>query len=245
MEAARVLKLRGHKPVLYEKTDVLGGTFIAGSAESYKGKLRDLLEWYRREMEDMGIEIHYNTEITDLSRFEGKKIILATGSRPRILRDVPGHEKMIEACDYLNGAPTGSRTAVIGGGLTGSEIALELALQGKTPVIVEMKNDLIAQSGVCLANSSYLREYFERNRIPVYLNTSLKEVLDDRIIVTEGDGRDTEIPCDSVICSAGYIPAPLVPEKEAGKNISLVGDCRSVGNLRTVIWGAYETSMKI
>lgn len=38
MEAARVLKLRGHEPVIHEQTDHLGGTFIAASAESYKGK---------------------------------------------------------------------------------------------------------------------------------------------------------------------------------------------------------------
>ena len=50
--------------------------------------------------------------------------------------------------------------AVIGGGLTGSEIAYELALQGKQPILVEMKDDLISQKGVCLANSSYLREWF-------------------------------------------------------------------------------------
>ena len=31
---------------LSTKSDVLGGTFIPASAESYKGKLRDLLEWY-------------------------------------------------------------------------------------------------------------------------------------------------------------------------------------------------------
>ena len=46
MEAARVLKLRGHNPIIHEKSDVLGGTFIPASAESYKGKLRDLLDWY-------------------------------------------------------------------------------------------------------------------------------------------------------------------------------------------------------
>ena len=38
------------------------------------------------------------------------------------------------------------------------EIAYELALHGKKVSIVEMKDDLIAQTGVCLANSSYLRE---------------------------------------------------------------------------------------
>ena len=70
MEAARVLKLRGHEPVIYEKSDRLGGTFIAASAESYKGKLRDLLAWYIRKMEQMDIEIHLNTEITDITEFE-------------------------------------------------------------------------------------------------------------------------------------------------------------------------------
>ena len=68
METARVLKLRGHNPIIYEASDKLGGTFIAASAESYKGKLRDLLEWYRRQMKEMGIEIHFNEKIEDLSR---------------------------------------------------------------------------------------------------------------------------------------------------------------------------------
>ncbi|MBR0137423.1 MAG: NAD(P)-binding protein, partial [Erysipelotrichaceae bacterium] len=69
METARVLKLRGHKPVIYEASNKLGGTFIAASAESYKGKLRDLLAWYRRQIKDLGIEVKYNTKITDVSQF--------------------------------------------------------------------------------------------------------------------------------------------------------------------------------
>ena len=51
--AARVLKLREHDPVIYEKNNVLGGTFIPASAESYKGKLRELLAWYRRQMKEL------------------------------------------------------------------------------------------------------------------------------------------------------------------------------------------------
>lgn len=242
MEAARVLKLRGHEPVIYEKSDTLGGTFIAASAESYKGKLRDLLAWYRRQMEKLGIEIHLGEEIKDLARFAGAEIIVATGATARVLKKVPGHEKMIEACEYLTGTPVGNKVAVVGGGLTGSEIAYELALQGKQPVIVEMKDDLVSQKGVCLANSSYLREWFALHKVPVYLETSLKEVRDDKIICRTRDGKEIEIACDSVISSAGYIPTPLAKE---GKKIHLVGDCRQVGNLRTVIWRAYEVAMKI
>ena len=241
METARVLKLRGHNPVLHEKTGELGGAFIAASAESYKGKLRDLLAWYRRQMTQLGIEVHLNDEVKDLAAFKDAPVIVATGATPRLLRRVPGYEKMIEACQYLRGTATGETVAVIGGGLTGSEIAYELALQGKKPVIVEMKDDLVSQKGVCLANSSYLREWFALHKVPVYLETTLKEVRDGSILCTAKDGSEIEIPCDSVISCAGYISAPL---PEAGK-AQLVGDCRQVGNLRSVVWGAYEAAMKI
>ena len=237
-----MLKMRGHEPVIYEKGSVLGGTFIPASAESYKDKLRSLLVWYRRQMETMGIEVHLNEEIKDTAQFGSDPIIVATGAVPRILKKVPGHERMIEACEYLNGAEVGEVVAVIGGGLTGCEIAYELALKGKKPVIVEMKDDLISQKGVCLANSSYLREWFALHQVPVYLETTLKEVKEDAVICRAKDGKDVEIACDSVISSAGYISAPLT---EIGRNAYLVGDCLQVGNLRSVIWSAYEAAMKI
>ncbi|MBR4451907.1 MAG: FAD-dependent oxidoreductase [Clostridia bacterium] len=243
MEAARVLKLRGHNPVIHEKSGVLGGTFIPASAESYKGKLRDLLEWYRLQMKEMNIEIHLNDEIKDVSTLGSGPVIVATGSVPRLLRRVPGYEKMIEACEYLNGEKeVGETVAVIGGGLTGSEIAYELALQGHKPIIVEMKDDLVSQKGVCLSNSSYLREWFALNKVPVYLETTLKQVNDGSITCITKDDNDIEIKCDSVISCAGYIPAPLT---EASKNIYLVGDCLAIGNLRSVVWRAYEVAMKI
>ena len=242
MEAARVLKLRGHNPIIHEKSDVLGGTFIPASAESYKGKLRELLEWYRLQMKKLNIEVKLNDEVKDVSVFGDAPVIVATGSTPRQLRRVPGYEKMIEACEFLTGTPVGDTVAVIGGGLTGSEIAYELALKGKNPIIVEMKDDLVSQKGVCLANSSYLREWFALNKTPVYLETTLKEVKDGSIVCTQKDGKEIEIPCDSVISCAGYIPAPLA---EKSGNVHLVGDCLAIGNLRSVVWRAYDVAMKI
>ena len=242
MEAARVLKLRGHNPIIHEKADTLGGVFIAASAESYKGKLRDLLTWYKKQMADLQVEVHLNETIENLDAFAGCPVIVATGATARVLKRVPGHEKMVEACEYLTGTEVGETVAVIGGGLTGCEIAYELALQGKKPIIVEMKDDLVSQKGVCLANSSYLREWFALHQIPVYLETTLQEVKDGSILCKNKEGEVVEITCDSVISSAGYVSNPLV--KESGK-VHLVGDCKQVGNLRTVVWRAYEVAMKI
>ena len=240
MEAARVLKIRGHNPVIYEKSGELGGTFIAASAESYKGKLRNLLSWYRRQMEKLDIDVRLNTEVTDPTALGADEIIIATGAKARKL-NIPGFEKAIEACDYLTGTPVGNSVVVIGGGLTGSEIAYELALSGKNVTIVEMKDDLVAQKGVCLANSSYLREWFALHKTPVYLESTVKEIKDNAVVITQKDGTEKDIPADSVISSVGYVPSPL---EKAGRAY-LVGDCLKVGNLRTVIWRAYEVAMKI
>ena len=241
METARILKLRGHNPVIYEKGSELGGTFIAASAESYKGKLRDLLAWYRRQIDKLGIDVRLNTEIHSIAEIEADEIVAATGATARNL-PVKGFDKTVEACDYLTGTPVGHTVVVIGGGLTGCEIAYELALKGHDVSIVEMKDDLIAQKGVCLANSSYLREWFELHRTPVYLEASVDEIQDNAVIVKLKDGTKKSIPCDSAISSVGYIPAP--PDK-TDRKVHLVGDCVAVGNLRSVIWGAYETAMRI
>lgn len=243
MEAARVLKLRGHEPIIYEKSDRLGGAFIAAGAESYKGKLRDLLAWYERQMQLLKVEVHYDTEIKDVTRFGTDQVIVATGASPIVLRGIHGHERMVEAIEFLNGEKAvGRRVAVVGGGLTGCEIAYELALQGKEPVIIEMKNDLVAQKGVCLANSSYLREWFALHGVPAHLETILTAVHEDKVLCQDKDGKTIEIPCDSVISSVGYLPRPL---EGKGRNIHFVGDCKQVGNVKTVVWGAYEAAMRI
>lgn len=242
MEAAIVSKQRGNNPIIYEKSDKLGGIFIPASVTSYKGRLREYLEWMRNEVQKMGIEVRYNTEINDISQFGDEPVIIATGSRPRLLKSIPGYEKMLEACDVLNGEPVGKKVVVVGGGLTGCEIAYELALQDKEITIVEMKNDIIAQGGICLANSSYLRDWFKWKNVPVHLETAVLEVKDGAVVCKDKDGKEFEIACDTVVSAAGYIPDPLAPKQA---NVQLVGDCHNVGNVRTVIWGAYEAAMKI
>ena len=238
MESALVCAKRGHKVTLYEKSSQLGGVFIAAAAPSFKEKDRDLITWYRRELSKYPIEIKLNTEVSDISSLQADEVIVATGAVANRI-PVPGIEHGIQAVDFLLGAEVGKHVVIIGGGLTGCEIAYELYLQGKKPTIVEMKDDLIAVSGVCLANSSYLRDFFETNNVSTYLSTKLLAVEEGGVKVSQ-NGKEFKIEADSVILSTGYHPAPV-----AKKGVHLVGDCQKVGNLRSVIWGAWDTCMKI
>ncbi len=240
MEVARVAALRGHKVSLYEKSDHLGGVFVPASQASFKGKLRDLLAWYRLQMKELGVDVHLNSEIKDLSSLKADEYIVATGSKPRRF-PLKGGEKAMDAIDYLMGKEVGQKVAVVGGGLTGCEVAYELFLSGKEPLIVEMKDDLVKQTGICMANSQYLRDFFAWKKVPVYLSSKLKEIKDGSVLMDTPEG-EKEVACDSVILSAGYVSTPAFAES---KNIHLVGDCLSVGNLRSVIWRAYEVAMKL
>ena len=242
MESALVLAKRGHKVTLYEKSGELGGVFIAAAAPSFKEKDRDLIAWYKRELTKYPIEVKLNTEVTDINTLGADEVIIATGSRANRI-PVPGIEKGIQAVDFLLGKQeVGENVTIIGGGLTGCEIAYELYLQGKKPTIVEMMDDLIVTKGVCLANTSFLRDFFEANKVPVHLETGLKEIKDGCVVVAGKDGNAFEIPTDSVILSVGYKSAPLA---EKSKKVHIVGDAAKVGNLRTVIWGAWDVCMNI
>jgi len=242
LEAALVLSKRGHKVTIYEKTNKLGGVFVAASAFSFKEKDRALLSWYAKQIsKDNNIKVIYNKEIKDLSEIQADEYIVATGATPKSLK-IPGSEKFIDACSYLlNKSKIGDNITIIGGGLTGCEIAYELSLQGRHPTIVEAKNDLIAVKGVCLANSSYLRDYFKLHDVPCYLNSQVTEYKDGEVTIKYKD--DTyKVKADNVIISIGYDSYKLV---EKAKHIHIIGDANKVGNLRTAIWGAWDVAMKL
>lgn len=242
METARIAAMRGHKVTLYEKSDRLGGVFIAAAAPDFKEKDKRLIEWYKRQLSKLPVEIKFGTKIKDPAALDADVVVVATGAKPRRL-NTPGIDKAIEAIDYLEGKkPVGDNVVVIGGGLTGCEIAYDLYNKGKHPVIVEMKNDLIAVRGVCLANSSYLRDFFNAKKVPVYLESKVEEIGDKEVKVKGADGKIVRIPADSVIVSVGYVPDPLAP---ASRKVKLVGDADGVGNLRTVVWRAWKVAESI
>ena len=242
MEAALVLAKRGHKVTLYEKTGELGGVFIAAAAPSFKEKDKALIAWYKRELTKYPIEVVLNAEVKDIASLGADEVIIATGSTPNRI-PVPGIDKGIQAIDFLLGkAEVGENVTIIGGGLTGCEIAYELYLQGKKPTIVEMMDDLVVTPGICLANTSFLRDFFNANKVPVHLETKLAEVHDDGVTVVNKEGKSFKIAADNVILSTGYRSAPLAPK---AKNVHVIGDAAKVGNLRSVIWGAWDVCMKI
>ncbi len=245
MESARVLAIRGHKPVIFEKTDKLGGLYITAAAMQFKEADKQLLVWYERELEKAGVEIRLNSPVDDPAALLGEfdEVIVSIGSQPKMLK-IPGMEKAMTFTQLLLGDDPGDKIVFLGGGQSACEAAYELVLQGKHPIIVEYMDDLITAPGTCLANSSFLREMLAFKEVPVYLESTITEIGDGYVVVKPNKGGEAfRVECDGVVNAVGFTTAPTGELKD--KRIHKVGTCVAWGNLRNVVWGAWDVCMKI
>ena len=247
MECALVLKQRGHIPTIFEKTDELGGLFLTASAMTFKENDKELIRWYKNEIEKQGIDVRFNTEINDLGVLRGyDDIIVASGSVPRMMPSIKGFDKALTFTQVLKDkVDVGDKVLFIGGGQSSCEAAYDMLLNfGKHPIIVEYAGDLVAAQATCLANTSFLRDAMEYHKVPVYLHSTVTEITDKGCTVKNVEtGETTFVECDSVVNGIGFVPTPIGGKDN--KKAYRVGDCVAIGNLRTVIWRAWDVCMKI
>ena len=242
MEFARIATLRGHDVTIYEKSNELGGVFIAAAAPKFKEKDKMLLKWYAKQMKDLNIKIEFNHEVTEeeLKTLEADEIIYAVGANRRNL-NVDGGEKCIDAIEYLRGEKeVGENVVIIGGGLTGCEIAYDAVLNKKKPVIIEAQQYILNMPLLCAANSNMLKEIIRYYNIPVYTSAKVVRITNNEVVI-EKDGKEQIIVADTVVKSIGYNNSGV----ETKGNFHVIGDAEKVGNLKDVIWTAYDLANEL
>ena len=248
-EAARVLALRGHEPILYEKNDRLGGNLIPGGAPDFKEDDIALANWYAHTLKELNVEVNLNSEVTkeEILNSNVDSVIIATGSTPKVF-SLGDDEKVFTAADVLTEKKDcGDKTVVVGGGLVGCETALHLVKKGKKVIIVEALNKILALNGpLCSANSDMLEKLIPFNNIDVKTNSKVK-IYKDGILEIETENGIEKIECNSVILSVGYKEEnSLYKELEFEiPEIYLLGDARKVSNIMYGIWDAYEVANHI
>ena len=248
-EAARVLAERGHEPVLYEASNRLGGNLIPGGAPAFKEDDIALAKWYEDEMVRLGVEVHMNTkagekEILDKS-FDA--VIMATGSRPKMF-SLGDDEKVYSAEQVLLGQKeTGDNVVVVGGGLVGCELALDLALNGKKVTIVEALDKLMAVNGpLCTANKEMLEQLIPFNGIDVCCGAKVTGFNNGILTASVGDDVK-ELSADSVVLCVGYARENTLYNQYQNEldEVYLLGDARQVSNIMYAIWDAFEVANHI
>ncbi|MBU3111081.1 oxidoreductase [Clostridium lacusfryxellense] len=248
-EAARVLALRGHRPVIYEKTSSLGGNLIPGGAPDFKEDDLALVAWYEHTLKQLNVEIKYNSEATaDIIKSSGAEaVIIATGSKPKIF-DLGDNNKVFTAADVLVGKATpGDNVVIIGAGLVGCELALWLARKGKKVTIVELQNKVLAVNGpLCHSNYDMLEKLIPYNGVEVLTSSKVVKATENGVLV-DTNGSRYEILADTVVLAVGYSAEKSLYEeiKFEISELHLIGDARNVSNIMYAIWDAYEVASNL
>jgi 2-enoate reductase len=252
MEAGRVAALRGHKVVIYEKSDKLGGHVTEAVVMPFKEGEQKLLDWYRTELGDLKVEIRLKTEVTSeiVHKNNADAVVVATGSKP-IGLNVPGVDRpsVINACDFLAGkGQSGQRVVVVGGGQVGCEISLWLSQQGKKVTVVEKLDDLlIGARPIPWMNRVMLLDLLKFHRVEVMTNFSLFEVTDKGAVVVNKDSSRETLLADTVIIAVGLESEQGIYRLLQGNitSLYLIGDAREAKNIMNAIWDAYEVARTI
>ena len=205
-EAARVLAERGHEPVVYEAGSRLGGNLIPGGAPDFKEDDIALADWYAEELNRLGVEIHLNTLATEETVKDPQydAVIIATGSRPKKF-SLGDDEKVYAAEDVLTGKKDpGSSVVVVGAGLVGCELALDLARKGKEVQIIEALDKIMAVNGpLCSANKEMLERLIPFNGIKVQCGAKVSS-FKDGVLTADVNGETKTYSADSVVLCVGY-----------------------------------------
>ncbi len=249
MESARVLAERGHKVILCEKSGELGGNLIPGSVPHFKRYDRALINWYKKQLELLNVEVNLNCSVTEdaISSYGADEVIVATGSTPVVI-PFGGNGKAVLANEVLLGkVKTGKDIAIIGGGLVGCETGLWLAQQGANVTIIEVAPEILGGANALPhMNHFMLEDLLKFHKVNVLESTKVVSVDDGSVSYENADGTKS-IPVDTVISAVGYKENNSLFEslKNTGLIVHNIGDSQKVHNIMYSIWNAYELAKEL
>ena len=244
MEAAITAKRRGFEVDLWEKADKLGGTLWPAGGPDFKADVLKLITYLETQCHKLGVNISLNKAATkdNIKGLDYDRIILATGANPA-MPPIEGIEKTVLATDYLtHQVTTGDNVVIIGAGLAGSEVACDLAGQGKNTVLIEMLPDILALANHCLNNDQHLRNMIKDRGVNVVTGAKVTKITDDSITY-EKDGEVHTVSCDTVLNAAGFKPNNQLEdllEEEYDDKVVVIGDAVAPRKILTAIHEGYH-----
>ncbi len=251
-EAARVLAIRGHKPVILEAGDHLGGAFTEAGVPSFKEDDRALIKWFETELRTLGVEIRFNTLATPgvITQIPHDTVIVATGAKARTF-DLGEALPALTARDVLaaRAENTGSKIVVIGGGMVGCELALWLTKDlHKDVTIVEALPKLLAVNApICSANREMLERLVPFHGSKIYCDTKAVKTISEGLLAENvKTGEQELIPADTVIFAVGFkSDRELYEALSEEPELYLIGDAKEFHNVHSAVWDAFEVANHI
>ena len=250
MEAARILKMRGHEVALWEKKEVLGGQLVFAGIPSFKKKLLWFLEFLKLQLDKLKVPYELGKEGTpsDVLQFGPDEVILATGAIPDY-PPIPGihgpNVKSVEEVMVESYAGNGSRIVVMGGGAKGLEAGLFLSERGESVTVVEMLEEMATDMDPISRKDLVGR--LESRGVTLLTKARIISCEDQGIHVMQNGNRKTLIQGEKLILSLGYRPHnPLEKDlKEKITQLHCIGDCYRPRKVIDAVSEAYILATQI
>ncbi|MCR5845397.1 MAG: NAD(P)/FAD-dependent oxidoreductase [bacterium] len=249
MQAARTLVARGHKVTLAEASDQLGGVLPSICNFSFKGDLKKYYEWAVRTTMNCGAEILLNTKV-DAKFVEDMNpdvLFIAVGSTPA-KPPIPGLDNAygVLAVDRGEVEPQG-KVVVCGGGVSGCECALDLAMRGCDVTVLDMIPTDSFASGLAGITRNMLMMLIGDNNVKMVGEQRVTEISGNGVKTVGADGSESFFEADYVVDAFGMVPRRDVIEELDGLIIDTykVGDANVIGNIKGANFKAYTMACLI
>ena len=239
LEASRVLALRGHNVVLFEKEAHLGGLVAVGAIPPHKQRLKPLISYFETQLKKLNVDMRLGVEakLDQIVNLKADAVVLSTGSLASI-PSIPGIDgkNVFTAIDILAGKyQAGNTVVVIGGGSTGCETAEFLLASGRKVTVVEMQGGLALDVGA----NDRLRLLNRITALPIAFHTNARcsEIKADGIVVSDKDDAGRFIAADTVVVALGVRPNNALFEElhAMGIETHMAGDCWHPGMIARAI----------
>jgi 2,4-dienoyl-CoA reductase-like NADH-dependent reductase (Old Yellow Enzyme family)/thioredoxin reductase len=255
MEAARVLKGRGHTVEVWEKESRPGGQMPLAMAAPDKPEVEPVwtYRWQTAQQLDIPVRTGVYADAVRIRAFGPDHIVMATGSRPAPppidVSRLAGSVRVLHAWEVLgtlDTLPPRLRVTIIGGGMVGAETADALRVRGVAVTVLEML-PMIA-NGMARNNRFELVERLAAAGVRILTNC--------RILGAEGSHLEIQIQDQAVsrleigdwlVFATG--PRPdldvLNAVEATGIPYARIGDCNAPGDFLAALRDAWMVALSV
>ena len=235
MEAALTAAKRGHRVILCEKEDRLGGTLNIADTVSFKDRMKLYKDrMIQHVLNYPNIQVRLNCEVTQqlVDEIRPDALFAAIGA-VHAYPPIPG----LEGANVITGKDVhgredqvGQNVVIIGGGLVGAETGIHLLELGRNVTIVEMTGRVAADC----AGSHHEACISRLKDAKVLMNTKCTRVTENAVIAETEAGETLTLPADTVILAAG-MKALTKEAYQLGQNVAdfaVIGDAVKPGKIQ-------------
>ena len=260
LEAARRAAFAGHKVILCESRGRIGGQISLAAQMPQRQEIGDILPWYERQLNKMGVEIRLNTPVNErlLDQIGPDVLVIATGSLPEVplgFVDGLGNIKDIELVmvdDLIDEERlTGDNVLIVGGDQIGLQAADYLSEKGKAVYVVE-RGAHFAEKMASNDRRFLIGRLIDKG-VKRYKNVEKVEVLpNDEVWMVSGGKREKLPQIDTIVLASDRRPNAFLAEVAERKGIAThtIGDASGVagegqGTVMAAITAGYDAGRQI